>query len=64
MQDGIGIAWTLKRKGQLLKALGKIEQGNQFILAGIQKLHEVGNQDYIADFELALGPTQLSLFKS
>jgi tetratricopeptide (TPR) repeat protein len=62
VHDGIGIAWTLKRKGQLLKARGKIQEGNELIQSGIQKLHEVGNEDYIADFERALGSTQLSLF--
>jgi tetratricopeptide (TPR) repeat protein len=60
--DGVGIAWTLKRQGLLLKVQGKIEAGDEAIRAGIEKLREIGNEDYIEDFQRALGPVQLGLF--
>lgn len=58
VEDGIALAWTISRKGLLLKAQGYKEQGNQIILSGIQKLREMGNEDYIADFENFLNSYQ------
>jgi tetratricopeptide (TPR) repeat protein len=51
VDDGIALAWTISRKGLLIKAQGEKERGNQLILSAIQKLREKGNEDYITDFE-------------
>jgi tetratricopeptide (TPR) repeat protein len=56
-RDGIGFAWTLRRRGLLEHARGNIEIGNRLILTGIQKLKEIGNVDYLPDFEKALRDT-------
>lgn len=52
--DEVGIAWNLKRQGQLAQAKGDIERGNGLVLQGIQKLREIGNEEYIQDFQRAL----------
>jgi hypothetical protein len=57
MQDEIGIAFYLKRLGQIEQKQGNIEEGNKLILSGIQKLEESGNRTYIPDFEKVLVTT-------
>ncbi len=59
-EDDIGMAFYLKRLGQLEQKRGNIEMGNEFILRGIQKLEESGNRAYIPDFEKALIPTPIA----
>lgn len=56
-QDDIGIAWVLKRKGQLEHARGSYEEGNALIQQGIEKLRTINNVIYIPDFEKALVST-------
>jgi tetratricopeptide (TPR) repeat protein len=57
-QDSVGMAWTLRRKGLLLKQQGDIQAGNTLIQQGIDKLIEIGSEVYILDFEKDLGPDQ------
>jgi len=51
--DQIGIAWNLKHRGQIAKAAGEIDYGNSLMQQGIQKLVEIGNKEYIPEFEEA-----------
>jgi hypothetical protein len=60
--DVISSAWTLLRKGKLLKMTGEIEAGNTLILKGKEMMIEIGNEDYLQDFDQALGSVQLGLF--
>jgi len=55
--DGIGIAWGLRRRGLLEHAKGHTDIGNRLIREGIEQLKETGNKDYLPDFEKALRDT-------
>jgi tetratricopeptide (TPR) repeat protein len=57
-QDSVGMAWTLRRKGLLLKQQGNIEAGNDLIQQGRDLLIEIGSEVYLEDFEKNLGPDQ------
>ena len=59
--DGIGLAWTWRRRGLALKQRGKLHEGNALIEKGITKLVEAGSEVYISDFERDLGADQLHL---
>ncbi len=50
-KDEIGEALHYKRMGQIKQGHGQVEEGNELIQTGIQKLEETGNQTYIPDFE-------------
>ena len=54
--DEIGNAWNLKCRGQLKRAQGHTEQGNELIRQGIQKLVDMGlgNMAWIDEFKRAL----------
>ena len=52
--DDIRIAWSYARKGRLEQAYGNIENGNELICKGIEKLREIGHIDYIKDIETFL----------
>jgi ATP/maltotriose-dependent transcriptional regulator MalT len=67
-QDEIGLAFLMKRKGQLELARGNIENGNGLILEGIAKLKDSKHTRYIPDFEKAviteLAPKQFKLWET
>lgn len=52
--DQIGLAWNLKHRGQIAKAHGRIDHGNELIRQGLERLHSLGDQEYIPEFEQAL----------
>lgn len=54
VQDDIGSAWVLKRKGQLEHALGHNAKGDELIQMGIEMLEKNNRVNYIGDFEKAL----------
>ncbi len=58
-EDYIGIAWVLKRKGQLEQAKGNITKGNDLIYQGIRKLEEMNDIRYLDDFRKAIKETDL-----
>lgn len=53
-KDRIGIAWNYKHRGQVRKAQGFKDEGNQLILQGKSILEELGNKEYLAEFEESL----------
>jgi len=57
-EDGIGLAWTLRRRGLLLKQRGDESGGNALIQQGIAMLKELGSLVYLGDFERDLAPLQ------
>jgi hypothetical protein len=52
--DGIGVAWALKHRGQIARARGDLQLGNRLIQQGIAKLEALGNHEYRAEFQAAL----------
>ena len=52
--DSIGLAWNLKHHGQIEKAQGRIETGNQYIQQGLDKLQKIDNKEYLSEFQAAL----------
>ena len=60
--DAVGQAWNLKHRGQITKARGQIETGNHLIQQGIDILEQIGNKEYLDEFQTALREqTQLPL---
>jgi tetratricopeptide (TPR) repeat protein len=67
LDDPIGIAWTLRRRGQLEHARGHYAEGNRLIEAGMDVLRQANNVDYLPDFAAVLVkepfPGQLKLWE-
>lgn len=60
--DAVGQAWNLKHRGQITKARGQIETGNHLIQQGVDILEQIGNKEYLDEFQAALREqTQLPL---
>ena len=52
--DQIGLAWNLKHRGQIAKARGQIDHGNDLIRQGLDRLLKLDDKEYVPEFEFAL----------
>ena len=52
--DRIGLAWNLKHRGQIAKARGQIDHGNDLIRQGLERLLKLDDKEYVPEFEFAL----------